>query len=151
MVSLKETLRRNRQFVLYCLIGASGATLDFLIYSALVKLADLNVQIANAIGYTSGTVLSFVLNSRFNFKTKDWLTLRFVSFCAVGLLGWSASAAALYLLINRCGLNNYLAKLLTIAIVVLVQYNLNRLISFRQTRPAGQTARILTTEEHRCE
>jgi putative flippase GtrA len=133
---LRDTLRRNRQFALYCVIGVTGVTLDFLVYSLLVRHANLNVQAANAIGYSSGTVLSFVLNSRLNFKTRDWIPLRFLSFCMVAFLGWSASAGTLALLINRYGCNKYVAKALTTFVVVLVQYTLNRAISFRQSRSA---------------
>src|SRR5277367_4268567 len=110
---LKDTIRRNRQFALYCVIGVCGVTLDFSVYSLLVRFANLRVQPANAIGYSAGTVLSFALNSRFNFKTRDWITLRFLSFCVVGFLGWSASAWTLSVLINRYGCNKYLAKILT--------------------------------------
>jgi putative flippase GtrA len=88
-------------------------------------------------GYSSGTVLSFILNARFNFKTTDRVALRFLCFCTVALLGFTASAGTLYLLVDRVGLNKYLSKLATIVVVVLVQYNLNRLFSFRKTRPAS--------------
>jgi putative flippase GtrA len=136
MEFLRQTLLRNRQFVLYCIIGAGGATLDFLIYSALVKLGGVNFQVANACGYGSGTVLSFTLNSRFNFKPRDRMTLRFVAFCLVGLLGLAVSAEALHLLIDRCGYDKYVSKLAAIALVVLLQYNLNRIISFRRSKSA---------------
>ena len=125
-------LETRRQFVLYCLIGASGATLDFLVYSLLVKEAHLHIQVANAVGYASGTVLSFFLNAHFNFKTRDALRLRFLSFCGVGLLGWAMSSGILFLTVNHLGWDKYLAKLVTIVAVVLLQYNLNRLISFKK-------------------
>jgi putative flippase GtrA len=131
---VKETLR-NRQFLLYCIIGVSGVSLDFLIYSILLKTGTLQYQAANAVGYTAGTLLSFFLNARLNFKVRDRLTLRLFFFCLVATLGWAASAATLYLLVNRAGLNKYLAKLITLAIVVILQYNLNRLISFRKSAP----------------
>ena len=127
---------RNRQFILYCVIGASGVTLDFLVYSLLVKTAALEYQAANAAGYTSGTLLSFFLNARFNFKTRDRVALRLFSFCMVALLGWAASAGTLYVLVARLGLDKYLSKLATLAVVVALQYNLNRLISFRKSPPA---------------
>jgi putative flippase GtrA len=122
----------NRQFLLYCLIGASGATLDFLVYSAVVKWGGGHYQIANAIGYASGTALSFILNSRFNFKTSDWVLLRLVSFFGVATLGWAASASLLQIMVGSFGWNKYLAKLMTIFVTVLLQYNLNRLLSFRK-------------------
>ena len=133
---VKELFSRNRRFVLYCVIGASGMALDFSLYSFLVKSAALNYQAANAAGYASGTLLSFFLNAHYNFKTRDWLALRLFSFCAVALLGYAASAGTLYLLVARFGLDKYLSKLATLAVVVALQYNLNRLISFRKSPPA---------------
>jgi putative flippase GtrA len=134
---VKELFPRNRRFVLYCVIGASGATLDFSIYSLLVGTGLLHVQAANAAGYASGTLLSFFLNAHFNFKTRDWLALRLASFCAVAVLGYAASAGTLYLLATRFGWGKYLSKLATLAVVVLLQYNLNRAISFRKSPAPG--------------
>lgn len=131
----KDILQRNSQFILYCLIGAAGVSLDFGVYSALVGLLALQYQIANVIGYASGTVLSFFLNARYNFRTRDWWTLRFFSFCTVAFLGWAASAAILYVTVARMEWNKYLAKLITIGVVVVLQYNLNRLVSFRKSVP----------------
>ena len=133
---MKEIFSRNRQFVLYCVIGASGVTLDFLLYSLLVKTAALNYQAANAVSYASGTLLSFFLNAHFNFRTRNWVTLRLFSFCTVALLGWVVSAGTLYVLVARLGLDKYLSKLGTLVVVVMLQYNLNRLISFRKSPPA---------------
>jgi len=106
--------------------------LDFLVYSLLVKETHLHYEVANAIGYASGTVLSFFLNAHFNFKTRDSLSLRFLLFCGVAFLGWALSAGILYLTVGHLGWNKYLAKLVTIMAVVLLQYNLNRLISFKK-------------------
>lgn len=125
-------LETRRQFVTYCVIGASGALLDFLVYSLLVKETQLHYEVANAIGYASGTVLSFFLNAHFNFKTRDALPLRFLSFCGVAFLGWAVSAGILFVTVDRLDWDKYLAKLATIVAVVLLQYNLNRLISFKK-------------------
>ena len=132
MASWKDILARNRQFVLYCLIGASGVTLDFAVYSILLKTAGLHHQVANVIGYGSGTLWSFFLNARFNFKTDDWLPLRLLSFCGIAFLGWAVSASLLYAMVDRWHWNKYLSKLVTIGFVVLLQYNFNRLVSFRK-------------------
>ena len=134
---MKQILSRNRQFILYCLIGASGVTLDFLVYSLLLRTAVADYQAANAVGYSSGTLLSFFLNAHFNFKTRDWVALRLFSFCLVALLGWAASAGTLFVLVARLGLDKYLAKIASLVVVVILQYNLNRLISFRKTSSPG--------------
>jgi hypothetical protein len=51
----------------------------------------------------------------------------------VALIGWAASAGLLHLLIEDFRFGKYLAKLATLGVVVLLQYNLNRLISFRKS------------------
>ena len=134
---LSASLLKNRRFVLYCLIGLGGATLDFLVYSGLVKWDVTHYQVANGIGYASGTLLTFTSNVLFNFKTRDWLPLRFASFCGIAFIGWASSAGILYVTVGVLKLDKYVAKLATMAVAVLLQYNLNRLVSFRKLPPAN--------------
>jgi putative flippase GtrA len=129
---VKKILLQKRQFLLYCVIGASGVALDFGIYSLLVKTRLLDYQAANAVGYSNGTLLSFILNARYNFRVTDKIPLRFISFFSVAFLGWLVSAGLLLLLIGQFGFDKYLSKFATLIVVVLLQYNLNRLLSFRK-------------------
>jgi putative flippase GtrA len=130
---VKKLLLQKKQFLLYCVIGFSGVTLDFAIYTALVKTVSLNYQVANAIGYASGTLLSFLLNAKFNFRVTDKIALRLLIFFSVAVVGWLVSAALLYWLIGHFHLGKIVSKLATLVVVVLLQYNLNRLFSFRKT------------------
>ena len=129
---MKNFLLQRKQFLLYCLIGFSGVGLHSLIYCLLVKSETLTIQPANAIGYASGTLLTFFLNARFNFKTRDKTLQRLALFFAIAFLGWCVSAFLLHLLVNKFGINKITALFPTIFFVVLLQYNLNRLISFRK-------------------
>ena len=129
---MKKILLQKKQFLLYCVIGASGVTLDFGIYSLLVKTRLRDYQAANAVGYSSGTLLSFILNARFNFRVTDKIPLRLTSFFSIAFLGWLVSAGLLHLLIGRFNFDKYLSKFATLIVVVLLQYNLNRLLSFRK-------------------
>lgn len=129
---MKKLLLQKREFLLYCLIGGSGTALTCLSYALLVKYAGLSYQAANAIGYAAGTLLSFVLNAYFNFRVADKIALRLAAFFGVAFLGWLASAGLLHLLVGWWAWNAYYAYLIVIAVVVLLQYNLNRLVSFHK-------------------
>lgn len=129
---MKNFLFQNRQFFLYCVIGLSGTLLDFSIYSLLLKARLFDYQAANTVSYASGTMLSFILNARFNFRVTDRIPQRLVCFFGVALLGWTISAGLLHMLIGDWGFNRYLAKVPTLVVVMLVQYNLNRWFSFRK-------------------
>jgi len=128
---VKKILLQKKQFLLYCVIGASGVTLDFGIYSLLVKNPAARLSGANAAGYSSGTLLSFILNARFNFRvtTKSPAAHKFFQH----RVSWLARfRRLLHLLIGRFNFDKYLSKFATLIVVVLLQYNLNRLLSFRK-------------------
>lgn len=120
-------------FFLYCLIGFSGVTLDFLIYTGLIYLGFVTYQQANATGYLAGTILSFLLNARLNFRVNDRLLSRFCIFLSVALVGYLTSALLLHGLVEFGQADRFTSKAATLVAVVMLQYNLNRLYSFRQT------------------
>jgi len=122
----------RKQFILYSLIGASGATLDYLIFVAMIHWLQLHYLVINAISTTLGVTNNFFLNSRFNFGVKDFMFRRFVSFFAIGLIGMAVASALLYLLIERLHFVPEISKFLTIVVIVLLQYNLNKHISFKR-------------------
>ena len=103
---MKNLSLHKQQLVLYCVIGFSGGGLDFCFYSLLVVTKLLDYQAANAIGYASGTLLSFILNAKFNFRVTDRIALRLLSFFGVAALGYLASRGLLGWLIGDCGFGN---------------------------------------------
>ena len=125
-----ELLKQRRQFIIYGLIGLSGATLDFIGYLILYKYFNVPPPIASFASVTLGITNNYILNSRFNFKVSDNHLRRFVNFYSIGLLGAILSAVIIALL--QIGLvDPTIAKILTIPPIVLAQYILNKRISFK--------------------
>lgn len=131
---MKSFLLQKKQFLLYCLIGAGCTGLDFLVYTCLLRGGWMDYQAANLTGYAVGTLVSFFLNSFLNFRTTDRLARRMAAFFLVGFIGYLASAGLLHWLVAAEHCNKYLAKAFTLVVVVLIQFNLNKLISFRKAR-----------------
>jgi len=125
-------LKARRSFVIYCVIGLSGVALDYACYFVLVNWLGVYYLLANAVSCSLGISNNFLLNCFFNFKVNDRLLARFGSFYCVGLLGLAVSSAMLYALVSLARMNPNYSKLWTLAVVVVLQYNLNRLISFRK-------------------
>ena len=125
---------KYRHFVLYCLIGGTGATLDFLIYLFLTQLFSVNYQLANFLGVTAGILNNFWWNARYNFKTTDRILARLFFFYAVGMLGWGISAVLLYAFIEKMYIHIVVSKILTIGIVTIIQFVLNKFITFSRNK-----------------
>ena len=124
---------KNQLFVKYAIIGASGVALDFLAFYILNVQLHVYYQYANIISVSLGITNNFFWNAFFNFRVTDKMLGRFVKFYLVGLLGLGLSSLLLYLLIDLASLMPLLAKAITMIVVVLVQFTLNKKFSFKQT------------------
>lgn len=129
MVQLFE---KYRELIVYCMIGCTGAALDFVIYALLTHCFGVHYQLANFLSVSFGIINNFFLNRHFNFKIKDRMGARLLSFYSVGMFGWAMSATLLWLFIGRMGLNTLVAKLSTIVFVTVVQFCLNKFITFKK-------------------
>lgn len=119
-----------RQLVLYGLIGGGAALLDTCCYVIFTRALSLNKFIANFFSVNLGISSSFILNAFFNFKKFDKLTKRALSFFAVGYCGLALSAFLLFLGTTVLRLNDIGVKLVSIVFVSVLQFFLNRSLTF---------------------
>ena len=122
-------LKKYRELVVYCMIGCTGATLDFVVYAFLTSYVGLHYQLANFIGVPFGIVNNFVWNYYFNFRVRTHFFLRRASFYGVGMVGCSLSAGCLWLFIEKLAFNTLIAKLGTIFFATVVQFCLNKFLN----------------------
>ncbi len=120
-----------RRLVLYAICGGGGVLLDFAAYTLLVT-AGVWYQLANAIGYALGTILSFLLNRSITFGVLDAPVRRFMSFAGVALVGYLASSVVLWALVEQAHVNVLIAKVATLGVVLITQFTLNSIITFRR-------------------
>lgn len=118
------------QFIRYLLCGGTGALTDYLLFIAATAVG-VHYQVANAAGYAAGTLISFFLNRTVTFKVRDRVGARLAMFGAVAGFGYAASAVALWALIDGAGLDAAIAKAATLPVVAVLQFSLNRWITFR--------------------
>ncbi len=123
--------RKFHHLILYGVIGAFCASLDFLVFTMLFTFGVLPYLCANIVSVHCGIFSSFFLNRSFNFRVKDKTKRRFFSFYVVGLIGLGISEAFLYSMVVLFGGNEVICKLITIIIVALVQFFLNKYITFK--------------------
>ena len=72
---------------------------------------------------------------------KDNTGKRFISFYLVGLAGLGLSELLIYLLTDQFRWNYLIAKLLTVVVVALFQFCLNKLITFNRKRLVGNESK----------
>jgi|WetSurSiteA1Bulk_404760.scaffolds.fasta_scaffold08281_3 putative flippase GtrA len=122
--------QKNRQFISYSIIGVTGATIDFVLFSIFVKSFSINYLISNTISVSAGITNNFLLNTFLNFKVKDKLAVRFFRFYTIGISGLLMSSVMLYIFITLLHMDTLISKAITIIFVVILQYTLNKKYSF---------------------
>ncbi len=153
--SIKYLFEKYRNFILYGIIGGCCATIDFVVTNLFYQYFDFNSLVSNVIGVTLGVTISFFLNAFYNFKRTNSLFRRALIFYLVGFLGLLLSLAILIVGDIICGYNkpieffgivlgeerlisdaidwNFIVvKLISIFVVALFQYFLNKLITFKK-------------------
>lgn len=130
---LSNYYSRFRNLILYGIIGSFCATLDFGIYTALCQFDITPYLVANIISTHVGIFVSFFLNRSLNFKVKDGTFLRFLSFYAVGIAGLGISELMLYFMITLRDMNEFASKFISIIVIALIQFTLNKYITFKST------------------
>lgn len=121
---------KHRHFLLYALIGVSGVVIDYAFFAFGTKALGLGVLIANFIAISLGIINNFWLNTKYNFKTHDYLLKRFALFYAVGALGIVLSEILIFIFHYGMGIDDLIGKLLTLPFVLVFQFVLNRRFSF---------------------
>jgi putative flippase GtrA len=138
--ALRGLLARYRQFLIYAMIGGGAVVIDVGLFWLLAAPFGVAALAANAISVGVAVVYSFLANSFFNFKVWNRLLLRFLSFSVVSFIGFVASSLMLVVLSGVLGMDEVLVKVLSLPVVLLLQFGLNTRVTFAVAPPAGATA-----------
>jgi dolichol-phosphate mannosyltransferase len=117
-------------FFRYGLIGGLSATIDLVVFLFLYNVLGLNPLISTTISTIVGITNSFFMNAYMNFKKRDKLFKRYILFFSIGIVGLLLSALIIYMLHDVFSYNANLAKILSIPLIVILQFFLNRRFSF---------------------
>lgn len=120
-----------KEIFVYGVIGGISAGLDSILF-AIISTIGVNLYIANFISVNIGIITSFILNTYFNFKIKDNIRKRLIRFFAVGYVGMSISTLMLYIGKEMWEMDEILVKLISVVIVAIIQFILNKLITYRK-------------------
>lgn len=123
---------RFRSLILYGLFGGFSSFLDFCVYTLLFKFVGVHYLIANCCSVLVGISTSFMLNRAYNFKVKNHVRRRFITFLCVGLCGLVFSNLILFVGIDMLHGNKILVKILSIILVVGFQFLVNKFVTFKE-------------------
>jgi len=120
------------QFVKFCVVGASGTIIDFGLTYLLKEKAHLNKYFSNSFGFLSAASSNYVLNRIWAFENHNpAVGEQYMLFMAISLLGLLINNSVIYLLTKKMHLNFYVAKVFATGVVMVWNFIMNYLFTFR--------------------
>lgn len=133
---LNHQYQQHRNFILYGVIGCVTTAIDVGIFT-LLTYWDMHELIANTISYQMAMVASFLLNRHYNFKVKDKVWKRFLSFFIVNLIGYGLSQLLVFLFITKIGMSDFIGKLLATILAAICQFLFIKHLTFKVKERGG--------------
>jgi len=131
MKSFFAKLLRSK-FLRYVIVGVLGLVVDMGVFYVLHEMFGVNYIVANIFSSTLAVIHNFFLNSIFTFKVKDKKWQRFASFYSIALVGMAMSSGLLALMIDGFHMESMVAKMISVLVVAIIQYFLNKKLTFSE-------------------
>ena len=135
MDKLKQLFVKYKQFIFFCIVGASNTLVAIAVYSILASLGDFKdftLVIFSAIGDIAGAVNSYLWNRYWVFKESEVTTGKSVLKFAVTFgIYLTVSALLVGLCLSLLPINKYLAKIIVLPVTMTVNYLMNKFWTFK--------------------
>ncbi len=127
-------MSKFKEFIKYCMIAAVGGIIDLLLFIMLHTYTGIHIQIMNLVSMFTGVTTNFILNYHFNFKAHSKFFRRYFSFLTIGTAGFLVVSIAVFIFVQQLGWNAIIVKISATMFATVIQYLLNRYVSFRMYR-----------------
>jgi len=126
----------SNQFLRFCLVGASGVLVNYLVMRGMYNGLRLPYALCSVTAYLVASLNNFAWNKIFTFRDQVrglWPIIRqYLRFLSVILLGMAINLGALVALVELEGMDPVPANLLGVLLATLSNFLGNKLFAFRQ-------------------
>lgn len=117
------------QFIKFGIVGVSNTLINIAIYN-LLRIFNVDPNVANSIGYIFGTINSYIWNRNWVFSSKESQRKLITKFIIVNLITLGFNNTALWLLV-KAGINDRIGQLIATAFGMVLNYVMNKLWTFK--------------------
>ncbi len=122
-----------RQFICFAGVGAVGTAVQYMLLVLLVQAVEMYVVTASTLGMVAGATVNYFLNHRITFRSDKPHREAMVKFFSVAAGGVLLNGLLMALLADIMGFYYLLAQLVATALVLVWNFLVNRVWTFRET------------------
>lgn len=124
MIKLSNIYRISK----YVLVGLMNASVNFLVFSYLINNYNISIFFAASIGFSFGALISYFLNSKYTFNSKNLGKKIFILFILLQIIITFIFSILIYFLCNFCYLSKDFAWLISALIVIVLNFKSQKIL-----------------------
>lgn len=130
----REKLESLLQVMKFCLVGFMNTIISYGTYVVFVALG-VHYLLSSGIAFVVSTSNAYFWNNRYVFAGKEtwWLGL-LKTFCAYGVTGVILYNFLLYLLVEICGISEFLSPLFVLLVTIPCNFIINKYWTYRKRK-----------------
>ena len=118
------------QLAKYGIVGLANTVVGYAVIFICLVFLNFSAVISNFIGYMTGLVLSFVLNSLFTFGDRYYSTRKILRYLAVFIFSYLCNLLTLVIFLRLFEFSGVLAQIPSIIVFFIVSFLLNKYFVF---------------------
>ena len=118
------------QFIRYVLVALASFCAQYTVFSLLIEMLDLYPTLASALGYLAGSVINYILNYIYSFRSQHRHSSTILRFYGAVAFGFCVNTACMFLLNEQVGLWVWPSQVTASVITVLVNFRVMKWLVF---------------------
>lgn len=135
MEKIKELIKKNKEIISYLIFGVATTVVSIISYFIFAKIFNINPIISNVLSWVISVLFAYVTNRKYVFESKKTdkkeIIKEIISFFGCRLFSGIIDTGMFTIMIEIIGINDGIAKIITQVVVIVLNYILSKLITFR--------------------
>lgn len=120
------------RFIRFSVVGLSGLVFDFGVTWLCKEQLHWNKYLSNSLGFVLAATNNYIWNRLWTFESQSEAIAReYISFVGIAVVGLAINNFVIYCLHGRLKWNFYLSKIIAIGVVVIWNFTMNYVFTFR--------------------
>ncbi|HBF4437622.1 TPA: GtrA family protein [Clostridioides difficile] len=130
-------LKKHKETILYLFFGAFTTLVNIVSYLFFTRVILFNFMVANALAWILAVLFAYVTNKFFVFESKNtnfiFLVKELLTFIGLRFTSGLVEMIIMYVMVDLLFINDFLTKIATNIIVIVLNYIFSKLLIFKKT------------------
>ena len=130
-----ELLSKYKQTILYLVFGVLSTIVNIATYAFCTRSLNIEFLISNWIAWIAAVLFAYITNKFFVFESKEtnikFLIKELSSFVSCRIVSGVIEMILMYIMIRLMSLNDFIVKIITNVVVVILNFIFSKLIIFK--------------------